>query len=171
MPAIDRQVYVVGLPRSGTTWLAGLIGNNFAVPQMRDKWKHHFPDNGGWEDGALFFVIAKKLPHWINSARRWKAKPPSGNPYILQKIYKELGEGHVTDEKLRDLYKRFYSSWSDSGRDGVFVLYESLLKDPSWTLRDFEAKLGLMRLSHRRNGFSLSGPQWDAHRRSYYLGA
>ena len=123
-----RFIQVVGLQRSGTTWLQNMLRANFTADQPRsvefgNSHKHKFPAVllGGGPYGAprtlvealaragedqLVIVISKRIDLWLESIARKKTNMPRVCPHILDERFR------ILDGPARAHYRQFYESWA-----------------------------------------------------------
>jgi hypothetical protein len=127
--------------------------------------RHRFPDEkvDGWASDAIYFVIRKRLDHWLNSMARFP-----GQMHIMRpELFKDGEFDMIAGAKH---YADFYEAWRESPPGQVhFIDYERLLAGPESILRNLQE---LYRLERRGDewvwGKEIFGymPQ---HKIDYYL--
>ena len=156
------RFHILGLQRSGTTWLGHLLGNNFKV-EVSGNGKHDLP--GEYEhlhDGPVY-LIRKRLDHWLNSIARRSETLPGTHPEIYP-------DGKLSMYKAAQLHERFYREWLNLyAYDVQPVSYEEILADPCGFLERVQA---VHHPQLRRDTWKLQG-RGDAEmsdaRREYYM--
>lgn len=113
---IDRPIIIAGLPRSGTTYLLGLLSANSRLRSL--PW---------WEATAPFTLVGEpkdfgtdKDPRWIQSNRSWE-RIEAVLPYLS--AMHEFSAGHTSEDV--ELQAIDFSSW----------LLEWIIRAPRW--RDY----------------------------------
>lgn len=151
------KVHIIGLQRSGTSWLAQLITHNYQAEPLIHK-KHNLPGEG-IDDADMVLVIQKRLDHWLNSVSRntanlWQMRP---------EMFTQTNPNYMDQFKAVRLYERFYREWL--AEDVCHIWYHDLLAAPEKVLTG----LGLKR---NEKPFTLAGDRYrrinDA-RREFYL--
>lgn len=156
---MDNKVQIIGLPRSGTRWLAMLVSNNFAV-DVRKLDKHDFPAECHRKDGSVVLAIHKRIDHWLNSIQRNPVNLPETRPALF-------GNGELVPSEAVDLYNSYYGAWMDEP-DVIFVDYTALLKRPVTILEGIAALHGWGR--HPAQEWNFQGPEhMSAAKRAFYL--
>ena len=170
---MSRDIQIVGVERSGTTWLTCLLHNNFADCWPRWENKHDLPaglNNFGQRvtigeqltaRNAAVVAIKKPVDKWLRSICR--------NPAGLQQRHEELYDGQEIDPiRAKEYHERFYREWAECGVRYYEISYIDLLREPPKILTMLAAKLGL-----RFNGppWNLKGTdwRWNERRKEYYL--
>jgi hypothetical protein len=178
------RVQIVGLQRSGTTWLQNMMSRNFNILQHRVvEWgyahKHKFPDEvlcgvqGGGQlrfvelldsDVDLVIVIRKRLSSWLQSIHAIQRNMLRVFPWIFDR-----GK-NVIDEAATELYHNFYDEWSKTPLSNVYHLeYEQLLGCTEEVLSELQVKYNLTRIT--KGWVTDVGPERPFHdeKREYYL--
>ena len=138
--AMDR-VKVIGLQRSGTNYVDGLIKRNFepvVFVSHQVLWKHEFVENLGSDfPPESIVVLVHKSPYsWMESLQRsakdlWKYHDLAGpGPQIkIRRGHYEGMQLTVSVERLCDLYSRYHLGWLRSSLRTVPVALESVIAD------------------------------------------
>lgn len=121
-----ERIILIGLERSGTTWVGGLLRDNF-TERLYERGKHSVPQDfdkhgEGLIDlpGNLFVVIYKELSMWLKSIGRNDRWFSDRHPNLKNEL------------DLAYYYHYFYHRWGllERSRDIHFIPYESILIDP-----------------------------------------
>ena len=121
-----RTLQVIGLQRSGTSWLHTLLAKNFTNCTARVIKRHRFPgeNHDGWAQDAIYFVIRKRLDHWLNSMARFPGQMQLLRPELFR-------DGEFDMEAGAEFYSNFYHAWQNNSPGPVhFIDYERLLANP-----------------------------------------
>ena len=164
--SVIKYIQVVGLQRSGTTWLHSLLKHNFVVSMLPVCYgppplpSSHF---------VLTVVIKKDLDKWLDSIER--------NHANFYEWYPELyAEGGLNTPALKDLHQEFYDKWSDCACESsnvVFVNYLDLLGNTEAFLeqlqRDYDLRDKSDWTGRTSKWLTNIGPPFSHKRRAYYL--
>lgn len=160
MPEL-KQVGILGLQRSGTTYLMWLIRNNFDADIRKAIWKHSLPtDKLDWLKNPMpraainvkpepTVLIYKTLEHWKDSIDR-EAKD----------FYKM--RGHVG---LDQFYSDYHSAWSGSVK---FIKYEDFITDFKLNLHKLGEIIGQKPKSYKEPYKVPSSPDWKPEHKERY---
>jgi len=167
------RIRVIGLPRSGTTWMEFLVENNINTPVTH--WaKHKLPEDIGvnhdFEQSqcALAVIVRKRLDHWLGSCVR--AKGIIGR----QRYPKILVDEHTLRAdiySMAQLHQEFHNQWTDwltaGGYKFLVVEYADLLRDPRGTTQAVARAAGATMTEKFTRGPKMRG---DDAKVAYYLG-
>jgi hypothetical protein len=147
---------VIGLQRSGTNYLNGLVKRNFLNFQLvphRVLWKHDFAENVPPEfpDDALVVLIHKSPYSWVESLSRnakdlWKYHDLKGDgvQVLIRRGNYEGMRVPADLERLCDIYSRYHLGWVRSGHNVMPLAFERLLTDVDGVVAELAAA-GLQR--------------------------
>lgn len=149
MNSTYKGFYVIGIQRSGTTWLTDLISNNFDTQYIQSFWKHRTPlgvqdslyckkkvyENDLILDNNVFYIaVQKDYNTWLESIKRKKV---------------DFRHTHITTQK--DKFLEVYNSWDNWKNDQLqqenfyFKTYLDWLKDWETYLQEIEQLTGWKR--------------------------
>ena len=155
---MSQKVFqIAGLPRSGTSWIGALIGDNFKCV-MRPGSRHIHPDRLVLaHDTDVVVLIEKRVEDWVKSMVWFKKVAPYHPLY---------GKGLVATPEY---HADFYDTWRARTDTQIEpVQYERVLGDTA-------AWLEHMRVTHdlkprlKKWKISKGDDQWDESKRAHYL--
>lgn len=154
------KVQIIGLPRSGTRWLAMLINNNYDAVALKTG-KHDLPGGYPFKPVDLVLAIRKRFDHWMGSILRTPVNMPETHPEIYY-------DGELNPLDAVKLHARFYREWRENGHAPVVeIAYEDLLRHTRECLTDVAkaVEFGRTTTEFNNNGPDRL-PEW---RRTMYL--
>jgi hypothetical protein len=158
---LNPSVQIVGLQRSGTTWLGTMVRNNYAVNCQR-MGKHHMPKEYAFPTLDATLVIRKRVDHWLGSIGRQKKNLHQ----LRRRLYRP--DGTLDKLKAHALHTEFYDAWH--AEPGVVMIeYATLLREPEMVLGEIAKRLKWQRIDGQTT-FNLEGPsEVPDWRRKMYL--
>ena len=188
-----KHIKVIGLQRSGTTYLEYLLDKNFNVKVYKEGditicFKHAFPgekvlklNNGKtiiWEKTTigrinehkdlLVIIIQKHFEHWFESISRKPVDLPVKHPEIFN------NDKTVDKTKAFKLYSSFYKAWKNrllNNSNIQLINYEDIIHDFTLILRLLQIlyKLPLKLPSWQNMDKVPQSAKFTEERRKYYL--
>lgn len=160
-----KKVGVLGLQRSGTTYLMWLLRHNFDVEIDKKIWKHALPtDDRNWYKQPIgraainllpnpTFLIFKDIDHWLASIER---EPKD--------FYQTRGS--MDKDELAVFYQRYLHAWHGHVH---FLRYENFLGDIEGSLNKVGEIIGQQPKSYLEPSTVPSSPNWQYEDRERYV--
>jgi len=152
-----ENVYIVGYPKSGNTWLARLLGDVLDSPVISGKDKPSLADEGYARkgkyiirqqhiihknrpnDGKIVFIVRDPRDVAVSVMYYWQKKNLMS---VISGMSGRKGSGHNAPLSKSGGWIKFVSQWMEDCDFDVFVKYENMVKNTALCVRSMLCLLG-----------------------------
>lgn len=130
--------FVLGLQRSGTTYVQRIVAKNTNLKHKKIGWKHGMDD---LPDTAFKIGVTKSPYNWAKSICR-RNRVDLFAKYKQYNLSEESGDCYlgVNLGNLMQLWNDWHAFWLE--REILFLRYEELLESPFWPMKQISLKSG-----------------------------